>query len=100
MGCSSGLVYLKTTGYSNWFYLTDLFVEKPFRGRGIGAELLQRLEKRVFSLGIGNIWTWTSGYEAPDFYQKQGYEIFCEMDQWYSSGHSRIGFRKALSVRG
>ena len=100
VGCSSGLAYLKTMGYSNWFYITDMFVEKPFRGRGIGAELLRQLEERVSSRGIGNIWTWTAGYEAPGFYQKQGYEVFCEMADWYSSGHSRFGLRKALSVQG
>jgi len=96
VGSSSGLVYKKTAGYSNWFYITDLFVEKPFRGQGIGSELLQLLEKRVMSLGVRNIWTWTAGYEAPEFYKKQGYQVFCEMDNWYSSGHSRIGLWKAL----
>lgn len=96
VGCSSGLAYRKTTGYGNWFYITDLFIKKSFRGRGLGAKLLRKLEKKAGSLGIGNIWTWTAGYEAPGFYKKQGYEIFCEMDNWYSTGHSRIGFKKAL----
>ena len=96
IGCSSGLAYKKIIGYSNWFYITDLFVEKPFRGRGFGAKLLRKLEGRVISLGIGNIWTWSAEYEAPGFYPKQGYEIFCEMDDWYSSGHSRVGLRKEL----
>jgi GNAT superfamily N-acetyltransferase len=97
VGCVSGLAYRNETGYANWFYITDLFVEKAHRNRGIGAALLQELEKKVSLLGIGNIWTWTAGYEAPGFHAKQGYEVFCEMDNWYSSGHSRFGFRKALS---
>ncbi len=42
------------------------------------------------------MWTWTAGYEAPGFYLKHGYEVFCEMPDYYSSGHSRIGLRKAL----
>jgi len=96
VGCSSGLAYRKNTGYSNWFYLTDLFIEKPYRCQGLGTELLRKLEEKVLSLGIGNIWTWTAGYEAPDFYKKQGYNIFFEMDDWYSSGHSRVGMRKTL----
>ena len=96
VGCSSGLAYRKITGYGSWFYITDLFIEKPFRGRGLGAELLRKLEERVASLGISNIWTWTAGYEAPGFYKKQGYDIFFEMDDWYSSGHSRVGLHKKL----
>ena len=100
VGCSSGLAYRKAVGFGNWLYITDLFVEKDFRGRGIGAKLLRALEERVACLGIGNIWTWTAGYEAPGFYRKQGYETFCEMPDWYTSGHSRIGLRKALRLGG
>jgi GNAT superfamily N-acetyltransferase len=99
VGCSSGLAYAKAVGYSDWFYITDLFVEKAFRGRGLGAALLRQLEDRVSALGIVNTWTWTAGYEAPGFYKKQGYVVFCEMDGWYSSGHSRIGLRKSLRPR-
>jgi GNAT superfamily N-acetyltransferase len=98
VGCSSGLAYKKNVGYANWFYITDLFVEKTCRGGGLGSELLRKLEERVALLGIGNIWTWTAGYEAPGFYKKHGYEVFCEMDDWYSSGHSRVGLRKALTL--
>ena len=75
---------------------TDLYIEKPFRGQSLGTELLRKLEERASSLGIGNIWTWTAGYEAPGFYMKQEYDIFFEMDDWYSSGHSRVGLRKTL----
>ena len=98
VGCASGLAHRKAVGYANWFRVTDLFIEKPLRGRGLGTELLRKLEERAASLGIGNMWTWTAGYEAPAFYKKQGYEVFCEMADWYSSGHSRFGFRKALSA--
>ena len=96
VGCSSGLAYKKLVGYADWFYLSDLFVEKPYRGRDIGSQLLHCLERKVAAMGIGHIWTWTAGYEAPSFYRKLGYEVFCEMPGYYSSGHSRIGLRKAL----
>lgn len=97
VGCSSGLAYKNAERYSNWFYITDLFVEKAYRGRGLGFQLMQKLEDRVQSYGIENIWTWTGSAQAPDFYQKLGYEAFCEMDDWYASGHSRIGLRKILA---
>ena len=50
IGCASGLVYKVGEAYNGWFYLTDLFVEKPHRGRGLGSELLQRLEDKVAAL--------------------------------------------------
>ena len=96
VGCATGLADRNDHGYANWFYLTDLFLEKAYRKRGLGAEVLGKLEDRVAALGISNIWTWTAGYEAPAFYKKQAYEIFCELENWYPSGHSRIGLRKTL----
>ncbi len=95
IGCASGL----TTDSLNWFYLTDLFIEKAYRRQGLGAAMLRKLEERVVLLGIQNIWTQTAGYEAPVFYQKQGYEILFELEAWYPSGHSLIGLRKRLGQR-
>jgi GNAT superfamily N-acetyltransferase len=90
IGCASGLAYL------NWFYLTDLFIEKAYRGQGLGATLLGKLEQRVTGLGKRYIYTWTAGYEAPGFYRRQGYEVFAELEEWYPTGHSRVGLRKTL----
>jgi GNAT superfamily N-acetyltransferase len=96
VGCSSGLADKDGDRYSAWFYLTDLFVERDYRRKGLGARLLGRLEGRVMALGIRWIWTWTAGYEGPGFYKKQGYDVVCEMENYYSSGHSRIALRKKL----
>ncbi len=94
VGCASGLTDLNR----KWFYLSDLFIEKAYRGQGLGAEILTRLEQKVASLGLRHIWTWTV-YEAPEFYKKQGYEVFCEMEDWFISGQSRIGVRKKLEQK-
>lgn len=98
VGCASGLAYKNGEAYSGWFYLTDLFVEAPFRGTGLGARLLAALEQRVTAVGVTQIWTWTAGYEAPGFYKKQGYTLFTEMEHWYSDGSSRVGFKKRLTT--
>jgi len=98
IGCSSGLAYKNGNRYSGWFYLTDLFVEKSFRSQGLGTKLLHALEKEIKPIGVKNMWTWTGGYEAPKFYQKQGYEIFAEMEFWYSDGSSRVGLIKKLHL--
>ena len=96
IGCSSSLAYKNGIQYSGWSYLTDLFVEKEYRLQGIGSRLLRMLEDNLISIGIKHIWTWTAGYEAPEFYIKYGYQIFTEMENWYSDGSSRIGLRKKL----
>ena len=98
IGCASGLAYKNGDAYSGWFYLTDLFVEKPHRAAGIGKRLLMQLEEAIVAAGVKNIWTWTAGYEAPGFYVKQGYTVFAEMEEWYSDGSSRVGLKKVLAV--
>ena len=98
IGCASGLAYKNMDEYSGWFYLTDLFVEKFTRLKGIGAVLLSRLEEIIRHKGVKNIWTWTAGYEAPGFYKKQGYKVFADLENWYSDGSSRIALRKNLLI--
>ncbi len=94
IGCACG----STNGFSDkhWFYLEELFLEKAYRRQGLGAEILKKLEEKAAALGVESIYTWTAGYEAPGFYKRLGYEVFCETKNWYLSGHSRVGLRKAL----
>jgi len=99
VGCSSGLAYKNGEKYNNWYQLTDLFIEKEYRGQGLGKKVLTKLEEKLISLGIHNIWTWTAGYEAPDFYKKQGYKVFCELEKYYLTGHSRVGMLKFLESK-
>ena len=96
VGCVSGLAYKNGDAYSGWFFLTDLFVEKAYRKQRLGAQLLKALEDKILAHGIDKVWTWTAGYEGPGFYKKQGYAVFAELENWYSSGHSRVGVRKQL----
>lgn len=98
IGCVSCLAYKNGDQFNGWCFLTDLFVEKEYRLQGIGAKLLQMLEKKLLQHGITHAWTWTAGYEAPKFYKKQGYDIFAEMENWYSNGDSQVGLRKKLEL--
>ncbi len=95
-GCSSGLAQKNKNGYGKYFYLSDLLVEKEYRKLGYGKKLLDLLEDNIKSHGIEYIWTWTASYEASTFYIKQGYEIFVEFDNFYPSGHAKVGLIKKL----
>lgn len=98
IGCSSGLAYKNGENYSGWFYLTDLFVEKEYRSKGLGSKLLKSIEEQAVTIGIKHIWLWTSGYKALKFYHRQGYKKFTELENWYSDGSSRVGLRKNLGA--
>jgi len=67
VGAASGLAYKNNATYNGWFYLTDLFVEKPYRRRGVGTKLLTSLENELSGRGLHTVWTWTAEYEAPRF---------------------------------
>lgn len=96
IGCASGLAYKNGENYSGWFFLTDLFVEKEYRSKGVGRKLLQAIENQVAAVGVKYIWLWTSGDKALNFYHRQKYKKFTEMENWYSDGSSRLGLRKNL----
>ena len=96
IGRASGLAYQDDGEFTGWFYLTDLLVDKAWRGQGLGRKMLSLLEQRLLENGIHKFWVWTAGYEAPGFYKKQGYEIFAELEDWYSNGASRVALRKQL----
>ncbi len=98
LGCASGLAYKNGKHYSGWFYLTDLYVEGNYRREGIGTQMLDLLEEELAQKHIRKIWTWTAGYEAPDFYKKRGYIVFTEMEDYYSDRSSRVGLRKTLII--
>lgn len=96
IGCISGLFYNSGPANDNWFVLTDLFLEKAYRRQGYGTDLLRSIEKQAAALGVKNVATWVAGYEAPGFFQKHGYEVFCEYENWYHAGYSRIGLQKTI----
>lgn len=72
-------------------------MDRPYRKQGLGRELLRKLEAKIVAEKVGHIYTWTASYEAPKFYQKLGYTVFCELKDYYPDGHSRMGLSKNLS---
>ena len=54
-------------------YINSLIVSEEYRGLGIGAELLQKVEEYCKGNGVKLIALHTYRFEAPDFYKKHGY---------------------------
>ena len=96
IGCASGLAYKTGSDYTGWFFLTDLFVEKEYRSKGLGSKLLIAIEEEVKSVGVGCIWLWTGGDKALRFYKRHHYQKFTEMEDFYADGSNRVGLRKNL----
>jgi len=79
----------------NWLYAELVWVEKPFRGSGIGRAVMQKAEETARELGLSGIYLWTQSWQAPGFYSKLGFENFVVFDN-FPPPHKRLGFRKYL----
>ena len=93
----NGIVIGFASGLTNhkWFYLSDMWVHENHRRQGLGAKLLKMLEDKVVSIGMKHIWTWTTGFINPKFYESQGYEIFTVFEDFCEvKGYHQVGYRK------
>ena len=71
--------------FGNWLEIEYLFVKEDLRGQGIGSQLLQRSESEAKKRNCRFAFVNTYQFQAPAFYQKQGYnEVFTLKDYPYT----------------
>jgi GNAT superfamily N-acetyltransferase len=73
-----------------------LFVDENHRHQGLGRFLIEKIESEAKKLGAGMAQTDTFDFQAKDFYLKQGYEVFGEIENSPRPGHKRFYLKKAL----
>jgi GNAT superfamily N-acetyltransferase len=72
-----------------------MWVHEDYRRQGLGTKLLSMLEDVVKAIGMEHIYTWTSGFVNPIFYEKQGYHKFTIFEDFFEvKGYHHIGYRK------
>ena len=70
--------------FGNWLEIEYLFVKEDLRGQGIGSKLLQQAESVAKKRNCRYVFVNTYQFQAPAFYQKQGYkEVFTLKDYPY-----------------
>lgn len=72
-----GVILGGITGTVFWHHLhiDFLWVDESLRGRGYGKELLVKIEDVAREYKCNLIQLDTFSFQAPDFYQKYGYEV-------------------------
>ena len=71
--------------FGNWLEIEYLFVKEGLRGQGIGSQLLQQAESEAKKRNCRFAFVNTYQFQAPAFYQKQGYkEVFTLKDYPYT----------------
>ena len=71
--------------FGNWLEIEYLFVKEDIRGQGIGSQLLQQAESEAKNRNCRFAFVNTYQFQAPAFYQKQGYKkVFTLKDYPYT----------------
>jgi GNAT superfamily N-acetyltransferase len=78
-----------------WLWIDSLWVSKSVRGQGFGIQLLNKIEQIAVQNGCKYSHLTSFSYQAADFYIKQGYEVFGEIEN-YTKQHSRCWLKKEL----
>ena len=81
--------------YWDWLYVDLLWVKDKLRGRGFGHRLLTLAEDEARQRGAKNAYLDTFSFQAPDFYERHGYQVFGELPE-FPPGHRRLFLTKRL----
>src|SRR5262245_28312758 len=84
-------------GFTHWnyFFLAHLWISDSLRGKGVGRELMERIETEARERGCTHLWLDTFSFQAAGFYEKLGYKRFGELPD-YPKGHKRYFYSKKL----
>lgn len=76
-----------------WLYLELLGVPEHIRGQQLGSRLLEAVEEQARARNCVGVWLNCFSFHAPDFYRKNGYEVFAQLENPLA-GHTNFFFRK------
>lgn len=78
-------------------YIQSVCVTPGWRGRGIGTELMGFAERRIFS-EAPNVFICVSSFNegAQRLYERLGYEVVGELEDYIVPGHSELLLRKTI----
>jgi len=62
-----------------WLFIELLYVVESDRRHGLGSRLLTAVEDAAQEQGCAGVWLSSYAFQAPGFYEKNGYEEFGEL---------------------
>lgn len=79
-----------------WVHIEYLWVDQTYRGRGLGRQLMQQVEDEAVKRGCIGLHLTTISFQAPDFYEKCGFEKLAELPDFPQPGYARLYMIKRL----
>lgn len=80
----------------DWVNIEVIWVDEKARGAGIGRQLLEKAEAFAMEKDFFFVSLETASFQAREFYEKQGYEVFGELED-YPKGHKMFYMKKELT---
>ena len=81
--------------YWQWLYVDIFWIHESYRGGGYGRSLITAAEQEAIKRGCQYVYLDTFSFQAPEFYQKLGYDVFGELAD-FPTGHTRFFLQKDL----
>ena len=79
----------------NWCFVELFVIPKQCRGQDLGSKVLAQAETIARERGCTGLWLDTYWFQAREFYEKQGYEVFGTLPD-YPHGGPRYFLKKNL----
>ena len=76
--------------------LKQMWVDKPYRGRGYARALLNAFIAEACSRGVRRIWVASYDFQAPGMYEKAGFKRMAEFKEW-PEGHVNVVLCKTFA---
>ena len=80
-----------------WLYVYLFWVDESLRGNDYGSKMLAIAEQEALRRGCHHAHLDTLDFQAPDFYENQGYILWGELED-FPVGHKRYFYKKELSA--
>lgn len=81
--------------YWSWLHVDALWLEESVRGLSFGTKLLNMAEQEAIRRGCRHSQLETHDFQALGFYQKQGYILFAQLDD-FPPEHIKYFLKKEL----
>ncbi|WNO60756.1 GNAT family N-acetyltransferase [Rheinheimera sp. MMS21-TC3] len=94
----AGEVIAVLTGrtFGNWFYLESFWLDKQYRGQGLGKAMLVEAEQIAKQRGCRYVLLDTLNFQAKPFYQQLGYQITWTQLDYPFDGGAKYFMQKTL----
>ncbi|MBX3066521.1 MAG: GNAT family N-acetyltransferase [Anaerolineae bacterium] len=81
--------------YWDWLYVENLWLHESIRGQDYGTQIMTLAEAEARKRGCIRVHLDTLGFQALGFYQKLGYSLYGQIDN-FINGYARYYLKKEL----